>query len=477
MNKNFSRYTAFLSIFSLFGFTTMLNRAGFYKIKGLCSVEMIKELLISNMVGKSVNHYAKSGIAVNGSNGTSKSSLYRFMSEPSYSWRSLLTQLVANVVSRTSKLTGSDRIKTFCIDDSVIDRNRSSKVQLSAKVYDHCTHTFLKGFTYLSIAWSDGNSTYPVDFAMVSSAKDKNCLNPVDSMDIDARRSIDKRMIESRRPKTELVVELIDRALNNGIMADYALFDTWFTTESLVTKIRALGLHVIGMVKHMNNACYHYKNEGCFDLKSLYSKLLREGVLDSRKEIMGSVIVKSKKEQMPLKIVFVRNRNNEDKHICLLSTDTFLEDEQIIKTYARRWNIEVSFYNQKQFLGLESCYASKYSSIIAHTTLVCICTILLEYFKRCNTDVRSFGAVFEDCKQELQEIHLNIALDTLINTFTGYVKELRDRKLLKKGCYEKALSLAHEMLSSWFTEQIAHVQDFVTRLREDLFPKKSRQNA
>lgn len=180
---------------------------------------------------------------------------------------------------------------------------------------------------------------------------------------------------------------------------------------------------------------------------------------------------------MPLKIVFVRNRNNEDKHICLLSTDTFLEDEQIIKIYARRWNIEVSFYNQKQFLGLESCYASKYSSIIAHTTLVCICTILLEYFKRCNTDVRSFGAVFEDCKQELQEIHLNIALDTLINTFTGYVKELRDRKRLKKGCHEKALSLAREMLSSWFTEQIAHVQNFVTRLREDLFPKKSRQNA
>ena len=99
-------------------------------------------------------------------------------------------------------------------------------MQLSARVYDHCTHTFLKGFTYLSIAWSDGNSTYPVDFAMVSSAKDRNCLNPVDSMDIDARRSIDKRMIESRRPKTELVVELIDRALNNGIMADYALFDT-----------------------------------------------------------------------------------------------------------------------------------------------------------------------------------------------------------------------------------------------------------
>ena len=118
---------------------------------------------------------------------------------------------------------------------------------------------------------------------------------------------------------------------------------------------------------------------------------------------MVSVIAKSKKEQMPLKIVFVRSRNN--------------------------------------------------------------------------SDVRSFGAVFDECKQELQEIHLNIAPDTLINTFTGHVMVLRYRKLLKKGCYEKALSLAHEMLSSWFTEQIAHVQNFVTRLREDLFPKKSRQNA
>jgi hypothetical protein len=129
---------------------------------------------------------------------------------------------------------------------------------------------------------------------------------------------------------------------------------------------------------------------------------LREAVPDSGKEIMESVIVKSKKEQMPLKIVFVRSRNN--------------------------------------------------------------------------SDVRSFGAVFDECKQELQEIHLNIAPDTLINTFTGHVKVLRYRKLLKKGCYEKALSLAREMISGWFTKQIAHVQDFFTRLREDLFPQRIRAN-
>ena len=45
-------------------------------------------------------------------------------------------------------------------------------------------------------------------------------------------------------------------------------------------------------------------------MKSLYSKLLRDGLLNTKKEILGSVEVRSKKENIPLKIVFVRNRND-----------------------------------------------------------------------------------------------------------------------------------------------------------------------
>ena len=45
MTKNFSKYSAFLYFFSLFGFSTILKRAGIYKSKGLCSVEMLKESL------------------------------------------------------------------------------------------------------------------------------------------------------------------------------------------------------------------------------------------------------------------------------------------------------------------------------------------------------------------------------------------------------------------------------------------------
>ena len=59
-------------------------------------------------------------------------------------------------------------------------------------------------------------------------------------------------------------------------------------------------------------------------MKSLYSKLLRDGLLNTKKEILGSVEVRSKKENIPLKIMFVRNRNDINRYICLLSTDITL---------------------------------------------------------------------------------------------------------------------------------------------------------
>ena len=127
----------------------------------------------------------------------------------------------------------------------------------------------------------------------------------------------------------------------------------------------------------------------------------------------------------------------------------------------------------KQFLRLESCYANQYGSIIAHTTMVCVCTMMLEFIRRYEKDVGSFGAVFESSAQQLEEIHLNIALDTLMNTFMDYVQALRDRKYLKKSCYEKATVLAFEMLSSWFTGQIAYIQDFVSGLYEEFASPKA----
>ncbi|WP_141721142.1 transposase, partial [Desulfoplanes formicivorans] len=52
------------------------------------------------------------------------------------------------------------------------------------------------------------------------------------------------------------------------------------------------------------------------------------------------------------KLVFVRNRSKKD-WLALLCTDKNLPDEEIVRIYGRRWDIEVFFRTAKQHLELE----------------------------------------------------------------------------------------------------------------------------
>jgi len=59
----------------------------------------------------------------------------------------------------------------------------------------------------------------------------------------------------------------------------------------------------------------------------------------------------SRNQTVMAKIVFVRARNTK-KWLALLSTDVDLADEEIIKLYKRRWDIEVFFKISKSYLRL-----------------------------------------------------------------------------------------------------------------------------
>ena len=103
-------------------------------------------------------------------------------------------------------------------------------------------------------------------------------------------------------------------------------------------------------------------------------QLIKGNKFNKKGNIYGWCIVETKpteKAPKPLKVklLFVRDRNNSNKTLCLLYTDLSLSNEDIIVTYAKRWNIEVMFKNHKQHLRLVSTSCSrKYSSIIAYVT-------------------------------------------------------------------------------------------------------------
>ena len=59
--------------------------------------------------------------------------------------------LAVKVTSAFDRLTRPERVNVLILDDSVIKRNRSKKVELLARVYDHVEHKLQKGFTLLTL--------------------------------------------------------------------------------------------------------------------------------------------------------------------------------------------------------------------------------------------------------------------------------------------------------------------------------------
>lgn len=152
--------------------------------------------------------------------------------------------------------------------------------------------------------------------------------------------------------KTDAAIQLIRNALTAGIKAGYVLMDTWFTTEPMLKNILDTGIHAIGMVKQLQQR-YTY-NGRQYTLPGL------EKFIDfsSAGNIFGSLVVTTK-TGIPVKIVFVRNRNKKSECLYLLSTDTSLNNAEIVRIYGNRWSIECFFKASKSFLKLGSEFQSR----------------------------------------------------------------------------------------------------------------------
>ncbi|MGL6202107.1 MAG: transposase [Lachnospiraceae bacterium] len=104
----------------------------------------------------------------------SKNTYYRFLNEARYNWSRFITLLATKVTGYFNSLTCPDRVISLILDDSVIARQRSKKVELLSYVYNHVINRTVKGFNLLTLGWPDGYSFVPVGFNMMASADEKN---------------------------------------------------------------------------------------------------------------------------------------------------------------------------------------------------------------------------------------------------------------------------------------------------------------
>jgi DDE superfamily endonuclease len=343
----------------------LLRQCNIKKEKGVSLEILFQFLLALAFTGKNLfRHMEPSGSF----DGIFKDAAYRFQNSVKANWRRFLLLLSTRIiVNSLEPMTDESSRKVLIVDDTLFLRDRSKHVELLARVHDHNTGRYHKGFRMLTMGWSDGSSFIPILLSLLSSAKEKSRLAPMRG-DLDKRTNGYKRRQESIRKSTDVLVDLVSLAMTAGIKARHLLFDSWFAFPGTIRKIRALGMHTVCMLKDMPKIYYTFE-ERQVTLRVLY-KLLRKR--PGRAKVLASCLVAidndDKGQPVPAKIVFVRDRSSR-RWLALLSTDTTLTDEEIIKLYKRRWDIETFFKIAKSFLKLaKECQSRSYDAMVAHAT-------------------------------------------------------------------------------------------------------------
>jgi len=419
-NSNASQSQAHIDVenkiddfFGRFKIATLMHQCGVRKHHGHSVRSLTKAIFTLPFVGK--NFFR--GIVLNGGLPFGKDAAYELLKGSTYNWRRLLLALGRRLFGAFNRLTSDERDSVLIIDDSPYDRSRSKWVELLSSVWDHSSGRFMKGFRMLTICWSDGTSCLPMDFALLSSTDAKKRL-------CDSKKPVDKRCCAYQRRKeatektTAHLETMVKRILSTGISAKYLLMDSWFTMPATVITL-AEHLNVIGMVKKSPHIHYSFNGQ-CLDLKAIYRRLAKRR---GRAKILASANVMLK-DAVAAKLVFVRDKRKKD-WLALMSTDTNLADEDIVRIYGKRWDIEVFFKMAKQHLKLaKEIQCRDFDALIAHTTIVFMRYMFLAYQCRMETDHRSFGDLFYACCEEVADISFMQALYRILTLAVDQLKQL-----------------------------------------------------
>ena len=114
------------------------------------------------------------GIVKNKEAKVDKDAAYNFLNSPTYNWRRFTLLLFRRIYFVIKNLLDDSSEEVLIFDDSTYSRNRSKKVELLSRVFDHSDMKYIKGFRMLTLGWSDGNSFLGIDFALLSLANKKN---------------------------------------------------------------------------------------------------------------------------------------------------------------------------------------------------------------------------------------------------------------------------------------------------------------
>jgi len=357
-----------------------------------------------------------------------KDTYYRFVQSLKYNWRKLLLLSSAALIEKVQPLHKFGEQRLLIIDDTV-ESKRGKKIEGSCKsLWSNKDHKLINGLNIVSLNYADSHSTFQLDFAIkMNEAKRKELTeftNPLHH-----RSNAYKRREETLKGKNTLALEMLNRALNNGIDADYLLVDSWYAKPNFIKEAVALGMPVIARIAN-NERIWNFKGKHK-TLGSMYNALskVRHSAHGRHGKIRYTYFaaVVEHKELGRVKLVFLHTGKDL---IVFISTDLALSAGDIITTYKKRWNIEQGYKDLREHFGLGKEENRLYEALVANITLSMFAYNITSYINRLSNEPKTLGELFRELECELEALvismQLFIQILTNIADIENVVKENKD---------------------------------------------------
>ena len=413
---------AVLSFMQVYHLSALLRKCGCKKEQGISFVQLFVFILCNVFRDRSIYMQWRTNQNTDEIN---KNTYYRFMQNVHANWLRFTTLLSANIINgHLRHLTSDKRVDCFVVDDSLYERAGYKRTELASCVFDHVSMRYKKGFRLMTLGWTDGYSFIPVNFSLLASSNSKNILGKIVNF---AKNSVaGKRRIMAQSKGTDVIIQLIDLAMKAGHRAKFVLFDSWFSNPHQIVQLKDRGLDTIAMLKISSRIKYVFDGKRQ-NIKQIYGACKKRR---GRSRYLLSVAVKlgqNKKDEHEIdaRIVCVRNRANRKEWLALVCTDMSLSEDEIIRIYGKRWDIEVFFKTCKSFLRLRKEYHGlSYDALTAHVAMVFTRYMLMSVAKRDDNDDRTIGELFYLMIDEVRDITFSKSMQILVEAMLSSVQRI-----------------------------------------------------
>jgi hypothetical protein len=294
-----------VSVLRDINFSSILKQSNFIKRDiGVSPYMVILQFLYMFLINKRISTFMKYS-----KDSFKKDVYYRLLKNNRYNWRKLLLLTSVKLINKIGSLQKATDTKVFIIDDTV-EIKRGKHIQGSCKnLWSNKDKRTVKGLNIVSLIYSDSHTDMMLDFAV---NYNKNQIINTKNNQLHHRSNTYKRRVEGNSGKNTLAIEMLQRALDSGIYADYLLVDSWYAKPNFIKKVNNNGLDVIARVAKSNRIWQFTGKYKTLELLYNHSKNHKSSKLGNYNSLKYSYVstISTHKTLGRVKIVFIKTKES-----------------------------------------------------------------------------------------------------------------------------------------------------------------------